>query len=330
MYKILLDSRSSYHPIRVRKPDQEKLALFTPSGEKKTYNVLPFGPTNAPGYYTAMMQSLRKEWLLLFSTTKHLVRVTLPTIEIMCDDKIIIDDILLYSNHVPTFLNYFSCVAQVFTKYRLSFKLTKCDFFKKRFEVVWHDLTTYGNCPAASKFDLIKDLSLPPHVVSLLSFISLCSFYSRYCPWFETNIKPLRKLQRCFHRQSIPIMAWTPFLITLFDSCKQHLVSFPLLLRYDSSKLVFLKTDWSTGGMGYILMQVDDFPQSIEAVQTLENTGDFLFNLSLDGPRFPTYFFGSRSNQSYEENYHYFVGEVACGRWAIICCRKYLRGKKLY
>ena len=277
-----------------------------------------------------MMQSVRKEWLLLFSTTKHLVRVTLPTIEIMCDDKIIIDDILLYSNHVPTFLNYFSCVAQVFTKYRLSFKLTKCDFFKKRFEVVWHDLTTYGNCPAASKFDLIKDLSLPPHVVSLLSFISLCSFYSRYCPWFETNIKPLRKLQRCFHRQSIPIMAWTPFLITLFDSCKQHLVSFPLLLRYDSSKLVFLKTDWSTGGMGYILMQVDDFPQSIEAVQTLENTGDFIFNLSLDGPRFPTYFFGSRSNQSYEENYHYFVGEVACGRWAIICCRKYLRGKKLY
>ena len=114
-----------------------------------------FGPTNAPGYYTAMMQRLRKEWLLLFATTKHLVHVTQPTIEIMCDDKIIIDDILLYSNHVPTLLYYFSCVAQVFTKYRLSFKLTKCDFFKKRVEFVGRNLTTNGNCPAASKFDLI-------------------------------------------------------------------------------------------------------------------------------------------------------------------------------
>ena len=102
--KVSLDARSGYHQIRVRNCDQEKLAFFTLSGEKKTYNVLPFGPTNDPGYYTAMMQSLRKEWLLLFATTKYLVRVTSPTIEIMCADKIIIDDILLYSNHVPIFL----------------------------------------------------------------------------------------------------------------------------------------------------------------------------------------------------------------------------------
>ena len=92
-------------------------------------------------------------------------------------------------------------------------------------------------------------------------------------------------------------MAWTPILITLFDNCKQHLVSSPLLLRYDSSKPVFLKTDWSAGDMGYILMQADDSPQSIEAVQKLENTEDCDFVLSLDGPRLRPVFFGSRSNQ---------------------------------
>ena len=154
-----------------------------------------------------MMQSLRKEWLLLFADTKHLVRITQTTLTIRCDDKIIIDDILLYSNHIPTFLHYFSCVAQVFIECRLSFKLTKCDFFKQRVEFVGHDLATYGNCPAASNCDLIKNWPLPPQGISLLSFIGLCSFYNRYCPWFETNIKPLRKLQRFFHRQPIPIMA---------------------------------------------------------------------------------------------------------------------------
>ena len=125
----------------------------------------------------------------------------------MCDDKIVIDDILLYYNHAPTLLYYFSCVAQVFTKYRLSFKVTKCKFFKKRVVFVGHDITTFGNYPATSKFDLIKNWPLPSHAISLLSFIGLCSFCSRYCPWFETTIKPLRKLQRFFHRQPIPIMA---------------------------------------------------------------------------------------------------------------------------
>ena len=45
VYTISLDARSGYHQIGVRKSDQEKLAFFTPSGEKKTYNVLPLdGP----------------------------------------------------------------------------------------------------------------------------------------------------------------------------------------------------------------------------------------------------------------------------------------------
>ena len=125
------------------------------------------------------MQSLRKEWLLLYADTKHLIHFDSVHVTIICNEKIIIDDILLYSNNVNTLIHYFSCVAQVFTKYRLSFKLTKCEFFKPRVEFVGHDLTTYGNYPVASNFDLIKHWPLPPHAISLLSFIGLCSFYSR-------------------------------------------------------------------------------------------------------------------------------------------------------
>ena len=32
----------------------------------------------------------------------------------------------------------------------------------------------------------------------------------------------------------------------------------------------------------------------------------------------------------YEQNAHSFVGEVACGRWAIAACRKYLWGSNFY
>ena len=38
-------------------------------------------------------------------------------------------------------------------------------------------------------------------------------------------------------------------------------------------------------------------------------------------------FCGSCSNQPFEIHYHFFVGEVACERCAISCCRRYLWGK---
>ena len=116
-------------------------------------------------------------------------------------------------------------------------------------------------------------------------------------------------------------------MITLFDDCKNQLVTSPLLLRCDSSKPVFPKTNWSTGGMGYILMQADESPQSLAVLTLLEDTGECIFDLSLDGPRLRCVFFNSRSNQTFEVHYHSFVDEVVCGRWAFSCYRKYLWGR---
>ena len=117
--------------------------------------------------------TLRKEWLLLYADTKHLIHLDSAPVTIICNDKIIIDNILLYSNNINTLIHYFSCVDQVCTKYRLSFKLTKCDFVKPRVEFDGRDVTTYGNCTTASKFYLIKHWPLPLHTISLLSFIGL-------------------------------------------------------------------------------------------------------------------------------------------------------------
>ena len=100
----------------------------------------------------------------------------------------------------------------------------------------------------------------------------------------------------------------------------------PLLLRYDTSRQTFLKTDWSTGGMGYTLMQPDDSLNSLASITHLAVTSQCLFDVSLDDPRLLTVQFGSRSNMSYKRDYHSFVGEVACGRWIIATCRKYLWG----
>ena len=103
-----------------------------------------------------MMQFLRADWTALFNETQYTIKLSDSPSTIICNNRIIIDDILLFSNHTPILLHYFSCIAQVFTKFRLSFKLSKYDFLKDRVECVGHDLTTNGNCPAASKFSLFR------------------------------------------------------------------------------------------------------------------------------------------------------------------------------
>ena len=178
--------------------------------------------------------------------------------------------------------------------------MSKCDFFLPWVEYLGHDLTASGNYPAQYKFHLIKDWPLPPHGVSLLSFIGVCSFYSNYVLWFENNIKLLSCLQRFCHRQPLPILAWSPLLIDSFESCKDHLITSPLLLRYDSSKPFFLKPDWSDGGMEYILMQPDNSPESLAAILHIESTGEYFFDCKRSGPRLMPTVFNSRTNLDHE------------------------------
>ena len=148
---------------------------------------------------------MRDDWIILFKERINTISLVKSPSNVIYNDRIIIDHILLFSNHIPTILRYFSCVAQEFIKYRLSFKLRKRDFFKPRVEYIGHYFTTDGNCPVVSKLFSFQDRPLPPHVIFLLSFIGLCWFYYRYCSWSETNIRSLRKLQRTYNLKDVPI-----------------------------------------------------------------------------------------------------------------------------
>ena len=130
-------------------------------------------------------------------------------------------------------------------KYRASFKLSKCEFFYERFEYVGHDIIAGGNTTAQSKYDLINNWSTPATGDGLHSFVSLCNYYNKFCPMFQLRVIPLRQLYIRYTRKNIPTIAWTPELISLFNSLKVALTSSPVLARYDSSLPTFLKTDWS-------------------------------------------------------------------------------------
>jgi hypothetical protein len=143
------------------------------------------------------MHIFKQEWTELFRS-RH------PDDPSHLGDCIIIDDILLWSTIISSLLLLFDCVCDVFLKYRVTFQLKKCEFLTDRIEYVGHDITSSGNCPAESKFDLIKDWPLQLNGPSLGSFIGLLTFYNIYCPFFEIRVKPLCLLERQHHRKPIP------------------------------------------------------------------------------------------------------------------------------
>ena len=61
-------------------------------------------------------------------------------------------------------------------------------------------------------------------------------------------------------------------------------------------------------------MQPNNSLAFLAAIKNLAATSEFLFDLSLDGPRLRPVLFGSRANMSYQRDYHSFVEKVACGR----------------
>jgi len=123
---------------------------------------MPFGPTNAPAFYTAMMKILKDEWDLLFiivlrfmnTLDGEIIRIT-DAIEIFLGEKkvvsgsrTIINDILLFCSNKARILIYLECVCKVFQKYCVSFRLDKCEFLKSGVEYVGVDLMRQGNTPA--------------------------------------------------------------------------------------------------------------------------------------------------------------------------------------
>ena len=66
MWIITADAKQGYHQAMVRKYDVEKLDFFAPNHKKYTFKVMPFGPVNAPAFYTCTMGNFKVEWDTLF------------------------------------------------------------------------------------------------------------------------------------------------------------------------------------------------------------------------------------------------------------------------
>ena len=132
---------------------------------------MPFGPTNAPTFYSAMTSHFKYEWDTLFIIrvkalsyiNGETVRVTesfevfVGKHNVTSGTKTIIYCILLYCSKTWLLLLHLECICIILRKYRDSFCLDKCEFLKDQTEYVGHDITLDSNCLVYSKLDMIND-----------------------------------------------------------------------------------------------------------------------------------------------------------------------------
>ena len=120
-YFLKIDLRSGYHQLRVREQDIEKTTFRTRYGHYE-FLLMPFGLTNTPAVFTALMIMIFAPYLYQFIV-------------------IFIDDILVHSRSVEEHVNHLRRSLQLLRIHQLYATLEKCDFWLKQVVFLGHIIT---------------------------------------------------------------------------------------------------------------------------------------------------------------------------------------------
>ncbi|KAL0423537.1 UNVERIFIED_CONTAM: Retrovirus-related Pol polyprotein from transposon [Sesamum radiatum] len=214
-----IDICTGYHQIRVAPADVHKTAFCTVDGHFD-FLVMPFGLSNAPATFQAVMNYLFRPYL------RHFVLV-------------FFDDILIYSPTWNSHLTHLTTVLQVLQDNCFFAKLSKCLFGVTSVDYLGHVVSAAGISADHDKLQVVADCAPPVSFTSLRAFLGLTGYYRRFVRHYASLAGPLTDLLK--HR----VCQWTPAAATAFERLKRAMVSLPVLRLLDFSLPFDVTTDAS-------------------------------------------------------------------------------------
>ena len=223
-----LDLQQAYHQVRLDEEDVPKTAFTTPLGLFE-YKVLPFGLSNAPSTFQALMNSV------LGPELRHCCLVYL-------------DDIIVFSKTPEEHLAHLRSVLQRLREAKLYCKLSKCEFGQVKF--LGHIVSGAGIQPDGDKVRLVREWPLPTDVKTCIQFVGLAQYFRKFIMGFASMIVPLTALFK-----DGAVFEWTPACQEAFDRVKEALTTAPCLKLPDDDSPFTIVCDACGYGIGAVLLQ---------------------------------------------------------------------------
>ena len=208
----------------------QKLHSHSVPGEKWEFLKVPFGLSQAPAYFMALI-------------TKVLAGCETFALGYM-------DDILIFSSDEEAHLDHIKAIFHRLQDAKLKLKLSKCNFFKKHLHYLGHLVSVDGLLPTVEKTVAIKDLAPPTNIHEVQVVMGMFNYYRKFIPNFAEVAKSIVELTKKNMK-----FDWTNKCQVAFDTLKNTLIERPILVFPDPNKDYHLFTDASKAMWSAILMQ---------------------------------------------------------------------------
>ncbi len=225
-----LDLRNAYHLVCIREGDEWKTAFNTPRGHFE-YRVLPFGLSNAPAVFQALVNDVLRDMLNQFI-------------------YVYLDDILIFSHSLQEHVQHVRRVLQRLLENGLYVKAEKCVFHAQSVPFLGYIVSVEGMRMDPDRVQAVVDWPTPDSRKALQRFLGFANFYRRFIRSFSQLAAPLTALTSIktpFRSSSAAEAAFTKL--------KGCFVSAPILIAPDPSQQFVVEVDASEVGVGAVLSQ---------------------------------------------------------------------------
>lgn len=194
--------------------------------------VVPFGLTNAPATFQALMNEVLGPFLRKFVL-------------------VFFDDILIYSSSWTDHVKHVKAVFQLLRQHCLCVKRSKCFFENLSVGYLGHIISDQGVSMDPSKVAAVESWPRPRTVRALRRFLGLAGYCRKFIAPYDSLASPLTALLK---REAF---SWSDEEECAFLDLKHTLVTAPLLQLLDFSKQFIIDCDASGSGFGAVLHQGD-------------------------------------------------------------------------
>jgi hypothetical protein len=171
-----LDLRSGYHQVLMFPDDVDKTAFRTHHGHYE-FLVMPFGLSNAPATFQALMNDVLRPYLRRFVL-------------------VFFDDILIYSPTWAEHLQHLSIVLNTLHANKLHVKRSKCSFGASFVAYLGHVISEGGVAMDSDKVVAVSSWPTPRSARGLRGFLGLAGYYRKFIKDFGIIAAPLTRLLR--------------------------------------------------------------------------------------------------------------------------------------